>query len=138
MVDTARALADRLVAAGLPDFRSIEGVTGSQQFALEAARLGGGQAAAARLRRANLPACGIGLPIAPVSGDLNGLRLGTPEVASVGMTSADMPELASFITRALSAPPEDVAGDVAAWRTQFAQVYFTRYNPTVTPRSNAA
>jgi glycine hydroxymethyltransferase len=53
MVDTARALADRLVAAGLPVFRSIEGVTGSHQFALEAASLGGGQAAAARLRRAN-------------------------------------------------------------------------------------
>lgn len=32
MVDTARALADRLVAAGLPVFRSIEGVTGSHQF----------------------------------------------------------------------------------------------------------
>ena len=138
MVDTARALADRLVAAGLPVFRSLEGVTGSHHFALEAASLGGGQAAAARLRRANLLACGIGLPIAPVSGDLNGLRLGTPEVARVGMTSADMPELASFITRALSAPPEDVAGDVAAWRTQFDQVYFTTDNPTVPPRSNAA
>jgi glycine hydroxymethyltransferase len=138
MVDTARALADRLVAAGLPVFRSIEGVTGSHQFALEAASLGGGQAAAARLRRANLLACGIGLPIAPVSGDLNGLRLGTPEVARMGMTPADMPELASFITRALSAPPEDVAGDVAAWRTQFDQVCFTTDNPTVPPRSNAA
>jgi glycine hydroxymethyltransferase len=88
MVDTARALADRLVAAGLPVFRSIEGVTGSHQFALEAASLGGGQAAAARLRRANLLACGIGLPIAPVSGDLNGLRLGTPEVARVGGNDA--------------------------------------------------
>lgn len=63
--------------------------------------LGGGQAAAARLRRANLLACGIGLPIASVGGDLNGLRLGTPEVARVGMTPADMPELALFITRAL-------------------------------------
>ena len=52
MVDTARALADRLVAAGLPVFRSAEGVTDSHQFALEAAGLGGGQAAAARIRRA--------------------------------------------------------------------------------------
>jgi glycine hydroxymethyltransferase len=135
MVDTARALADRLVAAGFPVFRSIEGVTGSHQFALAAASLGGGQAAAARLRRANLLACGIGLPIASVAGDLNGLRLGTPEVARVGMTPADMPELASFITRALSAPPENVAGDVAAWRTQFDQVYFTTDNPTVPPVS---
>ena len=138
MVDTARALADRLLAAGVPVFRSAEGVTDSHQFALEAASLGGGQAAAARLRQANLLACGIGLPIAPVSGDLNGLRLGTPELARVGMTPAEMPELASFIARALSAPPEDVAGDVAAWRAQFDQVYFTTDNPSVPPRATPA
>jgi hypothetical protein len=56
----------------------------------------------------------------------------------VGNDARRHAELASFITRALSAPPEDVAGDVAAWRTQFDQVYFTTDNPTVTPRSNAA
>jgi glycine hydroxymethyltransferase len=95
MVDTARALADDLITAGSPLFRCTDGVTGSHQFALEAASLGGGQAASARLRRANLLACGIGLPVAPVPGDLNGLRLGTPEVARLGMTPADMPELAA-------------------------------------------
>jgi glycine hydroxymethyltransferase len=133
MVDTARALADDLLTAGLPLFRCTDGVTGSHQFALEAASLGGGQAASARLRRANLLACGIGLPVAPVPGDLNGLRLGTPEVARLGMTPADMPELAAFITRALSGAPEDVAGDVAAWRARFDEVYFTTDHPTGPP-----
>lgn len=131
MVDTARALADRLVAAGLPVYRRAEGVTASHQFAIEAASLGGGQAAAARLRRANLLTCGIGLPIAPVPGDVNGLRLGTPEVARLGMAPADMADLASFLTRALIGTPEDVADDVATWRSQFDQVYFTTDNPTV-------
>jgi glycine hydroxymethyltransferase len=134
MVDTARALAEALVAAGLPVFHRAEGVTESHQFALEAATFGGGQAAAARLRRANLLACGIGLPIAPVSGDVNGLRLGTPEVARLGMTAADMAELASFISRALAGSPEAVADDVAAWRAQFREIYFTTDKPVVKPR----
>jgi glycine hydroxymethyltransferase len=138
MVDTARALADQLIISGLPVFRRTEGVTGSHQFALEAASLGGGQAASTRLRRANLLASGIGLPIAPVESDLNGVRLGTPEVARLGMTPADMPQLASFITRALAgAPDDDVASDVAAWRTRFDQVWFTTDNPTVPQRATA-
>ncbi len=134
MIDTARALADGLVAADLPVFRSTEGVTGSHQFAIEAAGFGGGQTAAARLRRANLLTCGIGLPIAAVPGDVNGLRLGTPEVARLGMTAADMADLATFITRALTGAPEAVADDVAAWRTQFDQVWFTTDHPTVPSR----
>ena len=54
------------------------------------------------------------------------------------MTPADMPELASFISRALTGAPEDVAGDVAAWRTQFDQVWFTTEHPTVPQRATAA
>jgi glycine hydroxymethyltransferase len=107
------------------------GATRSHQFAVEAAQWGGGQAAAARLRRANLLACGIGLPIAPVDGDVNGLRLGTPEVARLGMTASDMPILASFITRALTDEPESVAADVTAWRSDFRDVHFTTDNPGV-------
>ena len=43
---------------------------------------------ARRLRQAGFLACGIGLPIAPVAGDLNGLRLGTPEIVRWGMTAS--------------------------------------------------
>ena len=63
----------------------------SHQFAVEAAAFGGGQAAAKRLRQANILACGIGLPIAAVDGDVNGLRLGTPEIVRWGMTVATCP-----------------------------------------------
>jgi glycine hydroxymethyltransferase len=130
MVRTADALADRLTAAGIPVFRPGGVATRSHQFAVEAATFGGGQTAAARLRRANLLACGIGLPVAPVPGDLNGLRIGTPELARLGMTVADMPTLASFVARALTGPPEAVAAEVTAWRRPFRDVHFTTDRPT--------
>ncbi|WP_439937894.1 serine hydroxymethyltransferase [Nocardia sp. N13] len=129
MVDTAAALADHLVAAGVPVHRRDTAPTQSHQLAVEAAAYGGGQAAAARLRRANLLACGIGLPVAPVEGDLNGLRIGTPEVVRLGMTVDDMPTLAGFIERALTGEPEDVADAVTAWRARFRDIHFTTDRP---------
>ena len=129
MVDTAAALADHLVAAGVPVHRRDTVPTQSHQLAVEAAAYGGGQTAAARLRRANLLACGIGLPIAPVEGDLNGLRIGTPEVVRLGMTVDDMPTLAGFIERALTGEPEDVADAVTAWRARFRDIHFTTDRP---------
>jgi glycine hydroxymethyltransferase len=130
MVRTAAALSEHLADAGVPVFGSGGTTTRSHQFAVEAATYGGGQTAAARLRRANLLACGIGLPIAPVAGDLNGLRIGTPELARLGMTVTDMPALAAFITRALTDTPEAVAGEVTAWRGQFRDIHFTTDRPT--------
>jgi glycine hydroxymethyltransferase len=125
MIDTARALAENLTAGGLPVFRRNQIATTSHQLAIEAGRFGGGQAAARRLRRANLLTCGIGLPIAEVPGDVNGLRLGTPEVARLGMTATDMRTLADFIQHAFSGDPEAISADVTAWRSQFRQVHFT-------------
>ena len=125
MVATAQALAAALTAEGLPVFTTSHGATGSHQFALEAAAFGGGQAASKTLRRAGILACGIGLPIAPVAGDLNGLRFGTPEIVRWGMTPADMAQLAGFIAEALrSNAPEALAPRVAAWRAGFDRLHF--------------
>ena len=126
MAATARALARELAARGLPVFAAARGGTESHQFAIEAARFGGGQAASKRLRRANILACGIGLPVAPVAGDVNGLRLGTPEIARWGMGEADMPELAALIARALAGneAPEAVAPEVTAFRARFGRLRF--------------
>jgi glycine hydroxymethyltransferase len=129
MVANAHALAEQLSGAGLPVFRRGGVATRSHQFAIEAAGWGGGQVAAARLRRANLLACGIGLPIASVAGDVNGLRLGTAELARLGMTAPDMPVLARFIAHALTGRPEDVADDVTAWRSRFTAIHFTTDAP---------
>jgi glycine hydroxymethyltransferase len=127
MVATARAFAAALAAEGLPVFSTSKGYTGSHQFALEAATLGGGQAASRRLRKAGFLACGIGLPVAPVEGDMNGLRFGTPELCRLGMVEADMPRLARLVAQALWSPtPEDLAPEVAAWRRTFDRLHFVR------------
>ena len=127
MVETARRLADELAALGLPVFARERGATVSHQFALVAHRWQGGQRASRRLRQANLLACGIGLPVEPIADDTNGIRLGTPEVARLGMTPDDMPELARFIARGLDpeTDPATVAADVTAWRARFSGVAFT-------------
>ncbi|MGI9373600.1 MAG: serine hydroxymethyltransferase [Hyphomicrobiales bacterium] len=128
MLDTASALADSLAQEGLDVFASKRGGTTSHQFALLAERLGGGQAAAKKLRPANILTCGIGLPIAPVDGDVNGLRIGTPEIARLGITPEHMPELARLIARALTGnvPAEALADDVKAFRQQFSGLHFIR------------
>lgn len=127
MVDTAQALAEALEAKGLPLFRTTRGVTGSHQFALEAEGWGGGQSASQRLRLAGFLACGIGLPRPPVAGDVNGLRLGTPEICRWGMQTGDMPRLAALIAAALTQDdPARLAGEVADWRSGFDRVHFIR------------
>ncbi|MBL8699060.1 MAG: DegT/DnrJ/EryC1/StrS family aminotransferase [Alphaproteobacteria bacterium] len=128
MATTASALARELMGLGLPVHAASRGGTTSHQLALEAARFGGGQAASKRLRRANLLACGIGLPVADVPGDVNGLRVGTPEIVRWGMTAADMPALAQLIARGLigNEAPESVAADVTAFRRRFRALHFIR------------
>ena len=126
MVRTARALSANLILEKVKPYVPEEVVTRSHQFALDARPLGGGQTASKRLRRANLLACGIGLPWPGVEGDLNGLRLGTPEVVRRGMTADHMPELAHLIARALNGEPEVVAADVTHFRQRFQGLHFIR------------
>ncbi|WP_431124780.1 serine hydroxymethyltransferase [Variovorax paradoxus] len=120
MRDTAQALARALDAEGLPVFAKARGFTQSHQFAVAAARWGGGQQAAKKLARGGLLACGIGLPMAPVEGDVNGLRLGVPEIVRLGFTPEDMPQLASWIARALEGEGDaaSVAAEVRERRTR--------------------
>jgi glycine hydroxymethyltransferase len=127
MVASARALSGALAELGVPVFATERGGTTSHQLAVLAHGYGGGQAAARRLRSANLLACGIGLPVPEVAGDTNGLRIGTPEVVRLGMTAADMPALASFIARGLASDESAAkAGpDVTAWRSGFSGIHFT-------------
>ena len=128
MRDCARVLAQSLDRAGVPIFAAEHGFTTSHQFAIEAERYGGGQAAAKLLRRANLLTSGIGLPGAAVPDDLNGLRIGTPEIARWGMTPAHMGVLASLIAGALSGrvEPESLAAEVTGFRRKFNTLRYVR------------
>jgi glycine hydroxymethyltransferase len=125
MVTVARAFAEALDREGLPVFARERGFTRSHQFALEAAAFGGGQAAAKTLRQAGFLACGIGLPIAPVAGDLNGLRIGTPELVRWGVGMADVGEIAALVARALKdGDPLTLAPEVARLRARFDEIHF--------------
>lgn len=127
MRDLAQKLAMELNALGVPLFETTDGPTQSHQFAIKAAAFGGGHSAAKRLRHANILTCGIGLPVDPVDGDANGLRLGTPEIARIGMTVDDMPALASLIHRGLTGNDADViAAETTEMRGRFKELHFVR------------
>ncbi|MCG7520902.1 serine hydroxymethyltransferase [Ruegeria sp. Ofav3-42] len=122
MIAMAQALAEDLDANGLPVFAGREGFTASHQFAVLAEPYGGGQTASKTLRRAGFLACGIGLPVPEVTGDLNGLRIGTPELVRWGMTSEDAGRLATLITSGLAG--KDIAAEVGEWRQSFSELHF--------------
>ena len=125
MVDTAQALAAEMQKLGMPVFETSAGATSSHQFAIRAAGYGGGQAASKTLRQAGFLACGIGLPIEAVDDDMNGLRIGTPELVRWGMTPEHMPRLAQLINDALRAnDPASIAADVAKWRSEFDSLHY--------------
>ena len=79
------------------------------------------------MAQAGLLACGIGLPIQEVPGDLNGLRIGTPEAVRIGMKVEHMPQLATFIAASLKldADSESIHREVIEWRKQFSGVHYT-------------
>ncbi len=125
MIAMSVALAEKLEDQGVPVFSTAAGHTSSHQFAIEAAAFGGGQAASKKLRKAGFLACGIGLPIAEMAGDMNGLRMGTPELVRWGMTRADTERLAGLIARALSSnDPASMLAEVSDWRQEFDQLHF--------------
>ena len=127
MVKTSQALAQQLQSLGVNIFAADKGFTTSHQFAILAAPYGGGQTAARRMGEAGLLACGIGLPIEQVEGDLNGLRIGTPEIVRIGMKVEHMQDLAGFIARSLdtSVEPKSIQREITEWRKQFSGVHYT-------------
>ena len=125
MKSTAACLALHLKILGIEVFTCKEGITESHQFALMAAPWGGGQNASKHLRKAGFLACGIGLPAPEVMGDLNGLRIGTPELVRWGMQDEDMPELALRISTALkSSSPKTLAPETMEYRKQFQKLEY--------------
>jgi glycine hydroxymethyltransferase len=127
MLTLAHALAEALNAEGISVFAKQRGFTASHQFAVEAVRYGGGQNASKRLRKAGFLACGIGLPIEAVAGDMNGLRLGTPELARWGVTETHAWQLAALIARALTIDePGTLAQEVSDLRKRFDTLHFIR------------
>ena len=125
MIQTSTGLAHALAKRGLKLFATDRGHTQSHQFAVEAAGLGGGQAASRKLRAAGFLACGIGLPLPEVVGDMNGLRIGTPELVRWGTGPEHVEQLADLIVEALrSNAPETVLPRVSTFRQTFDRLHF--------------
>ncbi len=125
MIATAQTFAAELQRAGVPVFTTPQGVTNSHQFAIEAAPYGGGQTVSKKLRQAGFLACGIGLPIPEVAGDMNGLRIGTPELVRWGVTPQNVSEIAALFARALTSnDPAALAAETRALRSQFDKLHY--------------
>ncbi|MBT4932774.1 MAG: aminotransferase class I/II-fold pyridoxal phosphate-dependent enzyme [Rhodospirillaceae bacterium] len=128
-LSNAKSLAKALEAEGF----AVHGVDGqghtqSHHLALHAAPLGGGQAASKRLAEANILLCGIGLPIDPVEGDLNGIRIGTQEITRQGMGANAMAEIARLMARLWlhGERAEAVRKDVIDFRRGYQELVFVR------------
>ena len=122
MIALSQALANALEQEGVPLFKGRNGVTNSHQFAILAGEYGGGQTASKTLRKNGFLACGIGLPVAQVAGDMNGLRIGTPELVRWGMTVDHAQRLASLIKQALD--DKGIGAEVSNWRQEFTRLCF--------------
>ncbi|HEX2912834.1 MAG TPA: aminotransferase class I/II-fold pyridoxal phosphate-dependent enzyme [Chloroflexia bacterium] len=128
-IANAQALAEALVRERCPvQYVPGKGFTHSHHIGVQAARFGGGTIASRLLEKANILTSGIGLPLPPVEGDYNGLRIGTQEITRWGMRPEDMPELAALIGRVLvkGEDPEQVREDSLKFRSRFQQLHFMR------------
>lgn len=128
-IANAKTLAEALAEGGCPVYRVAgRGFTASHHVAIAAADYGGGTTASRLLEKANILASGIGLPLPPVAGDFNAIRLGTQEITRWGMQPQDMPAVADLIYRVLvkNEAPERVKPEVVALRRRFQQLHFVR------------
>jgi glycine hydroxymethyltransferase len=61
-----------------------------------------------------------------VPGDVNGLRLGTPEIVRLGMGPQHMGELGALIAQALGDDPASAAEAVTEFRGRFRGLHYVR------------
>ncbi len=131
MIAVSLALAEALVALNnerIKVFSTSEGTTRSHQFALLAEPFGGGQTMAKKLRKGGFLTCGIGLPVATLDNDLNGLRIGTPEIVRFGVSEQHAVTLAQLLAECLACESdealENTAQKVAAFRSEFQDLHY--------------
>ena len=68
------------------------------------------------------------MPVAPVEGDLNGIRIGTQEITRFGFEPKDMPDIARFIARVFrgNEDPVQVRPEVIEYRRGFQKLHYVR------------
>jgi glycine hydroxymethyltransferase len=80
------------------------------------------------LEKSNLFTSGIGLPLPPVPGDFNAMRLGTQEITRWGMRPENMETIADFFCRLLlkQEKPEKLKSEVIEFRKAFQKLHYIR------------
>ena len=122
MVLMAKTLASCLEDYDVPVFFGALGHTQSHQFAVLADKYQGGQEVSKLLRKSGFLACGIGLPVQDIEGDMNGVRFGTPELVRWGMKAKHSNKLAELVAKALKG--HNVSDQVSEWRRTFNKIHF--------------
>ena len=122
MVLMAKTLASCLEDYDVPVFFGALGHTQSHQFAVLADKYQGGQEVSKLLRKSGFLACGIGLPVQDIEGDMNGVRFGTPELVRWGMKAKHSNKLAELVAKALKG--HNVSDQVSDWRRTFNKIHF--------------
>ena len=112
--------------AGHPDLHGGAPFTVSHHVAIAAGEYGGGNAAARVLEAANILCSSIGLPLAPIAGEANGVRLGTQELTRWGLVETDMSDVARLFADALLVRRDSgaIADDVGTMKSKFSTVHF--------------
>lgn len=125
MINVSQAFAVELQQQGIDVYTTAQCATESHQFAIRSHQYGGGQAASRHLRKAGFLVCGIGLPDDQFDNDLNGIRVGTPDIVRFGVKPQHCKELAGLFSQSLlSDTPEELADEVADFRSQFDRLHF--------------
>ncbi len=128
IVRNSAALGRALYSRGLDALYPERGFSQSHQVIVDVTKFGTGGQVANRLEEAHI-ICGA----TPVPADLtrgggtsSGLRLGTQELARIGMVEQDMDQVAELIKRVVvdGAPCEQIAAEVATFVTQFKELRF--------------
>lgn len=132
IVKNAQALGRALDERGISVLGARRGYTRTHQVIANVRQFGGGLEVAHRLAKANLITNKNLVPgDEPKDWDHpSGLRMGTIEVARLGMREADMVTIADFIARVLvnNEPPEAVAQDVEDFRLPLQTLYYNFEN----------
>jgi glycine hydroxymethyltransferase len=126
-IANAKALAETFHTRECEVFHvSGKGFTNSQHLALPAATYGGGDTASKLLEKSNLFTSGIGLPLPPVPGDFNAMRLGTQEITRWGMRPENMETIADFFGRLLlkQEKPEKLKSEVIEFWKAFQKPHY--------------
>ena len=122
MIALSNALARASDIEGIRVFSGTEGFTKSYQSAMCAEAFVGAQSASKTLRKTGFLACGIGLPIPAINGDMNGLRIGTPELFKWGIKTARADHLAMLIAHGLK--NESIMPEDSRWQKDFDTLQF--------------